>query len=102
MAQQSHSRCVVQSKGFCDLVLTAAHCVLPGVTYKVVDYGEDKQPISVPVQKLPRDPTIVTTDQPMSPMLGTAPPTIAFAGAENRRRRAARKRGVRIICSAAI
>ncbi len=26
------------------IVLTAAHCVLPGADYKVVDYGADKQP----------------------------------------------------------
>lgn len=26
------------------LVLTAAHCVQPGATYKVVDYGADRQP----------------------------------------------------------
>ncbi|MFZ2159562.1 MAG: trypsin-like serine protease, partial [Bradyrhizobium sp.] len=26
------------------LVLTAAHCVQPGATYKIVEYGADRQP----------------------------------------------------------
>src|SRR5664279_3700141 len=43
---------IVGSRGnFCSgaliapkLVLTVAHCVQPGATYKIVDYGADKQP----------------------------------------------------------
>lgn len=43
---------IVGSRGnFCtgtliapDLVLSAAHCVGPGATYKIVDYGSDRQP----------------------------------------------------------
>jgi Trypsin len=43
---------IVGSRGnFCtgtliapDLVLSAAHCVGPGATYKIVDYGADRQP----------------------------------------------------------
>jgi hypothetical protein len=43
---------IVGSRGtFCtgtlvapDLVLSAAHCTLPGATYKIVEYGADKQP----------------------------------------------------------
>src|SRR5476649_2491454 len=43
---------IVGSRGnFCSgaliapkLVLTVAHCVQPGATYKIVEYGADKQP----------------------------------------------------------
>src|SRR5216684_3174199 len=34
------------------LVLTAAHCVQPGATYKIVEYGADKQPQLRDVKKV--------------------------------------------------
>jgi secreted trypsin-like serine protease len=51
---------IVGSRGnFCSgalvapkLVLTAAHCVQPGATYKIVEYGADRQPQLQDVQKI--------------------------------------------------
>src|SRR6266699_3161600 len=39
--------------------------------------------IRLPVQKLPREPTMVTTERPTPSVEGAAPPTIAAAGGEN-------------------
>jgi len=41
--------------------------------------------IKAPVQKLPREPTMVTTERPTPSADGTPPPTIASAGSERSR-----------------
>src|SRR5437660_10228707 len=38
------------------LVLTAAHCVLPGAEYKIVEYGADRQPSLQDVKTVAIDP----------------------------------------------
>src|SRR6202012_5721930 len=39
-----------------DLVLSAAHCVEPGTTYKIVEYGADKQPVLKDVSRAASHP----------------------------------------------
>jgi Trypsin len=38
------------------LVLTVAHCVQPGATYKIVEYGADRQPLLQDVKRVAIDP----------------------------------------------
>jgi Trypsin len=55
---------IVGSRGnFCSgaliapqLVLTVAHCVQPGATYKIVEYGADRQPLLQDVKRVAIDP----------------------------------------------
>jgi secreted trypsin-like serine protease len=59
-----HPLMVVGSRGnFCtgtalarDLVLTAAHCVLPGADYKIVEFGPDRQPRLRDLARIERHP----------------------------------------------
>src|SRR5262245_21403871 len=39
-----------------DLVLTAAHCVLPGADYKLVEYDAERQPLLRDVAQIARHP----------------------------------------------
>src|ERR1700730_247042 len=57
--------------------------------------------IKAPVQELPREPTMVTTERPMPSADGTPPPTIAQAGAERSNAETAIV-GARIFTGAAI
>jgi len=53
------------------------------------------------VQKLPREPTMVTTERPIPSVNGAPPPTMACAGTVNSNERPAMVRG-RIFIGAAI
>jgi len=39
-----------------DLILTAAHCVLPGIDYKLVEFGADRRPILKNIGRIARHP----------------------------------------------
>jgi secreted trypsin-like serine protease len=39
-----------------DLVLTAAHCLQPGASYKILEYDEDRQPLLREVKRVAFDP----------------------------------------------
>ena len=39
-----------------DLVLTAAHCVLPGATYKLIDFDAARQPVLKDIADIARHP----------------------------------------------
>jgi secreted trypsin-like serine protease len=85
---------IVGSRGnFCtgtliapDLVLSAAHCTMPGATYKIVDYDDNKQPRLRDVRRVASHPQFnvqgilahrasadVTLLQLTEPMTGRAP-----------------------------
>jgi hypothetical protein len=57
---------IVGSRGnFCsgvalarDLVLTAAHCVVPGAEYRLVEYDEERRPLLRDIAQIARHPAV--------------------------------------------